>query len=166
MTRKICSKCKTDKDTNDFHWQNKSKRYRCSWCKICIKERDKEHRQNNLDQEKERNRRYYKNNLEQKKGYNRKYQQTNPSKINAIAAKHRAHKRNQTPVDANISEIQKLYFICAYMNSISVNCKWHIDHIRPLSKGGLHHQDNLQILDSIANMRKGAKFQEETIKCP
>ena len=33
-----------------------------------------------------------------------------------------------------------------------------VDHIVPISKGGLHHPDNLQVLTALENQRKGAKI--------
>ena len=36
----------------------------------------------------------------------------------------------------------------------------HVDHIKPLSKGGEHHPDNLQILTAAQNLRKGASWEE------
>jgi 5-methylcytosine-specific restriction endonuclease McrA len=35
----------------------------------------------------------------------------------------------------------------------------HVDHIRPLSKGGAHHQDNLQIISARENLEKGANYE-------
>ena len=35
--------------------------------------------------------------------------------------------------------------------------KVHVDHKTPLARGGKHVFDNLQILDAIENMRKGAR---------
>lgn len=35
---------------------------------------------------------------------------------------------------------------------------YHVDHIKPLAKGGLHHPDNLQVLRGIDNLKKGAKY--------
>lgn len=34
----------------------------------------------------------------------------------------------------------------------------HVDHIHPISKGGKHHPDNLQILTASENIRKGNKL--------
>ena len=34
----------------------------------------------------------------------------------------------------------------------------HVDHIIPISKGGLHHPDNLQILTATENIRKSNKL--------
>jgi hypothetical protein len=80
---------------------------------------------------------------------------------NQANSKRRAQKLNQTPVDANMSKILEIYSICALMNEISTNVKWEVDHIIPLSKGGLHHQDNLQILTKEANHKKHAKTTDE-----
>jgi len=35
--------------------------------------------------------------------------------------------------------------------------EYHVDHIIPLAKGGLHHPDNLQVLPADLNLKKGAK---------
>ena len=37
---------------------------------------------------------------------------------------------------------------------------YHVDHKKPLAKGGLHHPDNLQVLRGVDNQRKGAKWNE------
>lgn len=44
------------------------------------------------------------------------------------------------------------------------NCPegYHVDHIIPLSKGGLHYPDNLQYLPAVINMRK---HNNETFDC-
>jgi 5-methylcytosine-specific restriction endonuclease McrA len=36
----------------------------------------------------------------------------------------------------------------------------HVDHVRPLAKGGKHCLHNLQLLTPLENMRKGAKWAE------
>ena len=37
---------------------------------------------------------------------------------------------------------------------------WHLDHVMPLSLGGLHDDANLQILCAPCNLRKGAKHPD------
>jgi len=36
--------------------------------------------------------------------------------------------------------------------------EYHVDHIIPLAKGGLHHPGNLQLITAVQNMRKGASL--------
>lgn len=59
-------------------------------------------------------------------------------------------KRNQTPPDADMDKIKEIY----------LNCPpgYEVDHIIPISKGGLHHQDNLQYLTITENRSKSNKL--------
>lgn len=79
----------------------------------------------------------------------------------ACIQKRNAMKLNQTPLDANLDIIQFYYIVASTMADV------HVDHIQPLSKGGLHHEDNLQILDAHLNLEKASKWpltEEEQIK--
>lgn len=76
----------------------------------------------------------------------------------AAAQKRRASKLNQTPDNANLQKIQLYYIICAYLNEPCETPMWHVDHIKPISKGGLHHEDNLQILTAAINLEKHNKY--------
>jgi 5-methylcytosine-specific restriction endonuclease McrA len=67
-------------------------------------------------------------------------------------AKHHALKLNQTPLDANLDIIQFYYTVASAMKD------YHVDHIKPLSKGGLHHENNLQILSAHLNLEKNNKY--------
>lgn len=67
-----------------------------------------------------------------------------------ISAKYRAALRNQTPPDANHAAIREFYDRCP---------KGHeVDHIIPISKGGLHTLDNLQYLTISENRKKSNKI--------
>ena len=72
--------------------------------------------------------------------------------------KRKAKKLNQTPDSANLQKIQLYYTICAYLNKPCEIPMWHVDHIKPISKGGLHHEDNLQILTAAINLQKSDKY--------
>lgn len=61
---------------------------------------------------------------------------------------YRARKYNATPHDADLDLIKLIYEHCPV--------GYHVDHIQALSRGGLHHQDNLQYLTISENCRKCA----------
>jgi len=71
---------------------------------------------------------------------------------NEANAKYRATKYAQTPQDVDRKAIQEFY----------ANCPkgYEVDHIIPISKGGLHHIDNLQYLTVTENRRKNNKILE------
>jgi len=73
------------------------------------------------------------------------------------SAKYKAAREDRTPLDADLEKIAYIYQVCEQMNQISEE-KYEVDHIKPISKGGLHHQDNLQILEKILNRQKNAKW--------
>ena len=37
--------------------------------------------------------------------------------------------------------------------------KHHVDHDRPLARGGKHHPDNLIVVPAALNLAKGAKYE-------
>lgn len=87
---------------------------------------------------------------------------------NAKSAERRIMKLNQTPSNVNIEEICKIYKICEDMNERAKyvvlpksphNGAWfHVDHEIPLSKGGFHHQDNLQVMWWTDNLNERKKL--------
>lgn len=64
--------------------------------------------------------------------------------------RYRARKYAQTPTNADRKLIREIY----------INCPpgYEVDHIIPISKGGLHHQDNLQYLTAEENRKKSNKI--------
>ncbi len=69
-------------------------------------------------------------------------------KINRMSfMKYYMKKRSQTPDDADHELIKEIYENCPD--------NMEVDHIIPVSLGGLHHQDNLQYLTPDENKRKG-----------
>ena len=83
-----------------------------------------------------------------------RYTQNNRVSINANAARYRAKKLNQTP---EMSKAEWLEIEGFYMYNDIMPGDWHVDHIYPISKGGLHHPNNLQILSGHDNISKGAR---------
>ena len=68
------------------------------------------------------------------------------------SAERRALKVKQTPT---LSENEKNHVDIYYKVSTWLGKNFHVDHILPLSKGGLHHPTNLQIIPAYLNLAKG-----------
>ncbi len=74
--------------------------------------------------------------------------------VKAAVYAYRARKKNAIPSDADLDLIKKIYE--------SAPSGYQIDHIIPLSKGGLHHQDNLQYLPSKDNQSKNNRLDYDS----
>jgi len=70
----------------------------------------------------------------------------------------RARKFNQTPLNINKQRTKQIYNLCHRLNSGVPWTPFHVDHVVPLSKGGLHHEDNLRIIPAFLNRVKGSKI--------
>ena len=93
---------------------------------------------------------YYKKNKVNLAKVMKKWASENRPVKNAIAANRRAMKLNQTPSWADLDKIKEIYLNCPE--------GYHVDHIHPLSKGGLHVDYNLQWLKVYDNLSKGNKI--------
>jgi 5-methylcytosine-specific restriction endonuclease McrA len=114
-----------------------------------VRKRNRRWRASNKDRIVEYSRRY----RERHQDYIQEYARTHRAQLAANAAKRRATKGNQTPDDADLQLIKLIYKHCPD--------GYHVDHIVPLSKGGLHHQDNLCYLPAHVNLSKGNKTLDE-----
>ena len=93
---------------------------------------------------------YYEKNKVYLAGVMKKYAQENRGIKNYHANLRRARKLKQTPKWADLNKIKEIYLNCPE------GCE--VDHIHPLSKGGLHVHYNLQYLSISENRSKGAKI--------
>jgi 5-methylcytosine-specific restriction endonuclease McrA len=56
------------------------------------------------------------------------------------------------------AQIQNIYEERDRRNQAAGFIMYHVDHIIPLAKGGLHHPENLQLVTASENVRKGSKI--------
>ena len=135
---KQCIKCGESKPLSAFYWRKDSNTYR-NTCSNCYQLRKTELR----DCTKERLRCSLK-------------QQTLSGKTNCgfQNARRRAARLHAI---TNLDWAQLLTIKTLYMTASKLGL--HVDHIKPLSKGGLHEPNNLQLLSPEENMKKGAKYE-------
>lgn len=72
------------------------------------------------------------------------------AKQNEVWMRYYAQKRDQTPTDVDVKALQEIYKNCPSGHEV--------DHIIPISKGGLHSPENLQYLTIAENRSKSDKI--------
>jgi 5-methylcytosine-specific restriction endonuclease McrA len=92
-------------------------------------------------------------NRERAAGKSRAWRKANPEYRNYLNARTRARKRAGA-----CSCCAPISFKFIYLQARSL--KMHVDHVHPLAKGGKHCLRNLQLLEPIENIRKGARWAE------
>jgi len=96
---------------------------------------------------------YRSKNKEKIREKSKQYRENNRHKCNELAARRRARVRSLTPENADLELIKLIYKACPE--------GYHVDHIIPIARGGLHHESNLAYLPGRVNDSKGAKTPEE-----
>lgn len=162
---KICTVCKMDKPLFDFSPDKRRKSGVQSRCKPCyaqiMKERrakDPEAHRNavkkstikHYEKKLQRNNEYRKNNPHKVTQWKRKDRLVNKPRVLADNARRRGWTRGETS-----PEVEQLYALRDFYRAMSLGEEFHVDHIQPLSRGGLHVFSNMQVIPAIDNLRKG-----------
>ena len=164
---KICSFCKVEKPFTNFSPDKRESSGVQSRCKTCFAEIMRERRAKNPEASRqavqksvkkifkakiERNNLYRSNNPEKVYQWKKKDRTENKARILADCAKRRTLLAGETS-----AEIQQLYVVRDFYQAMSLGERFHVDHIVPLSRGGLHIYKNLRVIPAIDNLRKGNK---------
>ncbi|WP_430229660.1 HNH endonuclease [Paraburkholderia tropica] len=107
-----------------------------------------------------RSREYHRRNPERVAARAREWAARNPEKIKAIKmankAKRRAIEKVGDPTSVIFAWMQEAPKVCHWCG-VKCKTKYHVDHYKPLSKGGRHEVSNLVIACPTCNLRKSAK---------
>lgn len=96
---------------------------------------------------------HYASNIDRYKQWSKNWRIANPDKMRANDNKRRAREANAISSDANDRIIVNIYTDCPK--------NYHVDHVIPISRGGLHHENNLCYLPGPLNLAKGNKMPEK-----
>lgn len=86
----------------------------------------------------------------------RQYRERNPEKLREFAQRRKGRKLGRLP-KGTIPTLLKLQRGCCPICKAKLAGKYHVDHVMPLAKGGLHERSNVQLLCPPCNVRKSAK---------
>ena len=148
---KTCTKCGAEKPHAEFHKDKKAKDGLKYYCKAC----DNEHKKKWYEDNKEHKKKYYEENREHLLEQKKKWAKDNPHLVRAKNQRRRAWKKAALP---QLTDDDNLALKILSEEASMLGKGWHLDHIVPLSKGGLHHPDNLQIVRSFYNLSKSDKL--------
>lgn len=165
---KSCSCCKEIKDFSYFSPDKRVPSQCSSKCKSCSALKAKENRIKNPNKAKEAASRYAKTHADTILKRNSEYRLNNPEKVAEWKKKDRTLNKARIAADnakrristkgTLSSEVKQIYALRDFYVAMSLGEAFHVDHIVPISKGGLHEADNLQVLPAVDNLRKGAKY--------
>jgi hypothetical protein len=121
-------------------WAREHKREKLALNPELVRAKAREWKKNNPDKVKESNKKWHKD-------YAKKY----PEKLREKNATRRALKKAvNICAGADMELLRLIYLHCPK--------GYHVDHIRPLAKGGMHHPNNLQYLPALINVQKQDKL--------
>lgn len=121
------------------------------------RERAIKYRVKHKDKIAEYQRSWREDNIERLRSQARDYYRDNVDRFRAWNAAKRARVKQATPLDADLALIKDFYRLASILRE-HTGAEYHVDHIVPFAAGGLHHQDNLQVLRSDYNLRKNKYY--------
>ena len=165
MLNKQCTACKQIKPIIEYSPSKRGGFGVQAKCKPCYAELMKARRLDNPLAHRESVKKYTEKHYDKKLQRNKAYRAANPDKVSAwkrndrTINKFRIHADNamrRTKLSGKLTpEINQVYALRDFYIAMSLGNSFHVDHITPLAKGGIHCHTNLQILPAIDNLRKG-----------
>ena len=155
MVDKRCNRCKEVKPLDSFGKHSRAKdglRYNC---KACTSAANKTYYEANLDKVKAASKAYYEANSDKYKATHKAWNKANPDRKAAIQGKGNAIQRGGSLSDIYDVELCIPFYSESRRLTRYTGTPHHVDHIVPISKGGLHCQTNLQVLTAADNLEKG-----------
>jgi 5-methylcytosine-specific restriction endonuclease McrA len=164
---KQCTACKQIKLLTEYSPSKRGRFGVQAKCKLCYADLMRARRLENPASHREAVKKSTAKHYEKKLQRNAEYRAANPEKV--AMWKHKDRTVNKARVLADnamrrtkligklTTEIKQIYALRDFYSAMSLGKNFHVDHIVPIAKGGLHTAYNLQILEAKDNLRKGVR---------
>lgn len=120
-------------------------------------EKNAAYRAANSDQIVERVSVWQEANAEKVRGYKAKYQREHKIWHRERQSRRRAQKLGQFIENVNPDVVYEMHGGCCGICGEFIDGAFHVDHVKPLARGGMHGYINVQPAHPVCNARKGAK---------
>ena len=164
---KSCTVCKQLKPITEYSPDKRISSGVQSRCKVCYANIMRSRRLINPEAHRQAVKKHTANNYSKKLENNAKYRTSNPSKVFEWKKKDRIVNKARISADNAMRRykmngklnpsINQMYALRDFYVAMSLGDNFHVDHIVPLAKGGLHCHTNLRVIPAIDNLRKGVK---------
>jgi 5-methylcytosine-specific restriction endonuclease McrA len=113
----------------------------------------------------QKNREWRNRNPEKSKLSSVKWRKKNPQKTISQSSIRRGRQRNAiSEIDTQSAGIIKSLYLARKRISECCGILFHVDHVIPISRGGLHIPQNLQIIPAKTNLQKSNKIIDSPAK--
>jgi len=155
MKTRVCNDCHKEKVLEDLVKASGCKYGRRKLCKDCLVVRQQLRHDPEKKAEYDRNRRKAK--AKELRAYDRERSKLPHRKAshNESTRRRRALLKDAVPEDYDREGVLAMYNLAQKFSRIT-GVEMHVDHIKPLSKGGKHDVKNLQLLAAPLNLAKGS----------
>lgn len=162
LTQKQCTKCGEWKDRSEFNKRKRNEDGLDGWCRVCSNANTNKHVAANIEYYREKARQWFADNTQRRRDSTREYYRNNKEEV--IEKQYFYTENRRARLVANGGQVTKKEWgdlkekhgnKCIYPDCSET--KVEMDHVIPLSLGGIHAIGNIQPLCRFHNASKGAK---------
>jgi 5-methylcytosine-specific restriction endonuclease McrA len=157
---KVCRKCHIEKPLTDFYPDKRASDKLGTQCKECV-----HYRCYVLNQEEThaRTHRNWEKNGEKYKETHRKWEAKNSHVLREVARRRDALLRNVTIGEVDYDRVLEQCGMWCHIceQPILPDQKMEFDHVVPISRGGMHIEENIKVSHKVCNRRKKNRLMEE-----